>query len=1026
MSMLRKLMERPIGVTMTLIAVVTVTLVSLRFIPVSLMPDIDVPRITVQVSWPGASVREVDNRLLRPLKNQLMQLGRLEDIRSEARSDAGSIYLRFGQGSDVGLAYIEVNEKIDRAMSLLPEDVDRPKVLKASATDLPAFYLDLSLRRDGPSPAGEQPQADVRFAQLSSFARDIVAKRIEQLPQTAMVDISGTVGQEYLLLPDWPRMESMGLSADDLENAIRRSHVTLGVLSVADGIYHYNIHFDSQLTTAGDIEDIRISHEGRLLRFGDICRVVEQPAVRKGLVRHGRENAVTLAVIKQNDAQMRDLQREVASVIRQLEKDHPEIRFDLTRDQTQLLSYSLNNLKGNLLLGALMACLVLFLFMSNVRLPLLVAFTIPLSLIITLLGFRLLGITLNIVSLSGLILGVGMMVDNSIIVIDNISQKWRPGTSLPQAILQAVREVFSPMLSSVLTTCSVFIPLIFLSGTAGALFYDQAMAVTLALFSSLLVAVLVIPVYFHLLFKKSDGVHPSRFRGRELRALSLSRPYETALKWVFRHPRLILAFVLLCLLSSYGIMSALRKSSLPDIEYQDALLGIDWNAGISVDENDRRCDDLLQAAAPWLETSTTMVGVQEFLLSHTRETTASEAVVYIKAVSPAALSQAQEAIRDWLTEHYPSAVGNFSVSGNLFDLMFASDQPDLTLCLQRADGGCPSVDEVKAFSERLADAFPQVAVPPLAVDEDLHYRADMEKLSYYGLTYSQLHSRLGQLLSSRELYYLGKGSYRLPVTLGQERMERGELLRQTIRNTDGLDIPLSYLVTESRGEDFKKLYSGKGGDYCPIPLEVSGKQARSLMSWARTAALEQGLSATFEGEYFASRQLVRELLLVLLVALALLFFILAAQFESLLQPFIILSEVVVDVFFVLLGLWLLGESLNVMSLIGLVVMSGIIINDSILKVDTVNRLRRNGRPLLRAICEAGRSRLNPIVMTSLTTILAIAPFLYRNGMGAALQYPLSLALIIGMTVGTLVSLLLVPLFYYWIYRRRPEGSRFRP
>ena len=288
----------------------------------------------------------------------------------------------------------------------------------------------------------------------------------------------------------------MGLDMETLSKAIQSNNITLGALSVVDGLYRYNIHFDSQLLNREDIENVYINHEGRLVQLKDLCRVEEKLASRAGLVRHDGKNAVTMAVIKQNDAQMEDLQESIEGLVEDLRKEYPDISFDLTRDQTRLLTYSIDNLEQNLYVGAVLACLVLFLFMKDWRLPLLIIITIPLTLIVTLLSFHLLDISLNIISLSGLILGVGMIVDNSIIVIDNVMQRWRQGMPLADALVKGTNEVFTPMLSSVLTTCSVFVPLIFLSGIAGALFYDQAMGVTIALFASLFVAVLVIPVYF--------------------------------------------------------------------------------------------------------------------------------------------------------------------------------------------------------------------------------------------------------------------------------------------------------------------------------------------------------------------------------------------------------------------------------------------------------------------------------------------------------------------------------------------------
>ncbi|MEG0500132.1 MAG: efflux RND transporter permease subunit, partial [Rikenellaceae bacterium] len=470
--MIKKLIERPIAVSMSLIALVVLGIVAINYLPVSLMPDIDIPQITVQVSNPGASVREIDDNLLKPLKNQLMQVVGLKNITTEARSDAGTIFMTFEPGSNVDIIFIEVNEKMDRAIASLPKEVERPKVLKASATDIPAFYLNLTIKNSASSSDGKLPEAGVRFTELGNFARDVITKRIEQLPQTAMVDVSGLVSPELLCVPDYKKLTSMGVGIELLENAIKSNNVTLGALSIKDGLYRYNIHFDSNITTKEDIENIYINYDGRIFQFKELCEVIERPAKRSGMVRSGVENAVTMAIIKQNDAKMEDLQESIATLIADLEKEYPDIRFELTRDQTKLLTYSIDNLKSNLLIGAILACLVIFFFMKDFRSPILITITIPLSLIITLLTFHLMGITINIISLSGLVLGMGMMVDNSIIVIDNVTQHWQRGLPLKDAIAKATGEVFTPMLSSVLTTCSVFLPLIFLSGVAGSLFYD--------------------------------------------------------------------------------------------------------------------------------------------------------------------------------------------------------------------------------------------------------------------------------------------------------------------------------------------------------------------------------------------------------------------------------------------------------------------------------------------------------------------------------------------------------------------------
>lgn len=1003
---------------MCLIALVVIGCISFRYIPVSLMPDIDIPQITVQVSCPGASVREVDSRVVAPLRGQLMQVAGLKDIHSESRMDAGTLFLEFEAGSNIDLIFIEVNEKIDRAMSRMPKELERPKVIKASAMDIPAFYLDLSLKDEQPGKDGSLPAAGSGFARLGEFARNIVSKRIEQLPQTAMVDFSGTTGAEIICIPDERKLQSMGMDMEALANAIQKADITLGALSVVDGLYRYNLHFDAQLLTKEDIENVYLNHEGRLVQLKDLCRVEEKLAARAGLVRHGVRNAVTMAVIKQNDAQMEDLQESIDNLVESLRKEYPDIQFDLTRDQTRLLTYSIDNLGQNLYVGAILACLVLFLFMKDWRMPLLIVISIPLSLIVTLLSFHLLGISLNVISLSGLILGTGMIVDNSIIVIDNTMQRWREGRPLADALVKGTGEVFAPMLSSVLTTCSVFVPLIFLSGIAGALFYDQAMGVTIALFSSLFVAVLVIPVYFFVLYRRNRSCPDGQSLDRRFH-IDIYAPYGWGVKKTMRNPRKSILIFCLAIPAIFFIYGHLEKERLPYMEHDDALMKIDWNAGISVEENDRRVGELLRQADGLLTASTSMIGVQDFVLSHTEDLTTSEAVVYLQAKDGGNLRLAQQKMTDYLTAHYPKGTMDFGLSGNIFDLIFSNDDADLEIRLQRQDGGRPDVQEARAFADALSRHFPDLLIQPVVAEQNLEYRVDPEQMALYKVSYAALLSRLKTLVNRNEVYAINEGARSLPVIIGKQHVDSRQLLQNTVRNSEGVEVPLRYLIQEARGEDFKRLYSGNGGDYYPVQVVADDRTVEKVVDFTeQLVKSDPRYSASFAGNYYESRALIGELALVLGVAVALLYFILAAQFESLVQPLIILSEVVIDVFWVFLVLWMLGESLNIMSMIGLVVMSGIIINDSILKVDTMNRMRREGRNLIGAIWRGGHSRLRPILMTSLTTILAVVPFLSRGDMGSDLQFPLSLTLVVGMIAGTLVSLFFIPLIYYLVYRKR--------
>ena len=292
-------------------------------------------------------------------------------------------------------------------------------------------------------------------------------------------------------------------------------------------------------------------------------------------------------------------------------------------------------------------------------------------------------------------------------------------------------------------------------------------------------------------------------------------------------------------------------------------------------------------------------------------------------------------------------------------------------------------------------------------------------MALYGATYPQLVSVLRNALNENELFSIVQGDKTLPVVMGVDTRDIDDIVQNTFLRRDGVDLPVGAFMRQTYEEDLKSIVSGAEGNYYPLPLDLPDSKVADVMDDIRTITEDNGdFEVSFSGAYFGNRKMIGELILVLLVAIVLLYLILASQFESLVQPLIILSEIVIDIFASLVVLWICGASVNLMSMIGLVVVCGIVINDSILKIDTINRLRKSGTGLYHAILVGGHRRFKAIVMTSLTTILAVCPFLSRGNMGDDLQYPMSLVIIAGMVVGTAVSLFFVPVIYFEIYRKR--------
>ncbi len=1017
--MLRSLLDRPIAVTMVATVLVILGIVSSRLLPVSLVPDVDAPYITVQVPARGTPARQLDETVLAPLRQQLVQLSQLVDLRSEAREGSGVIRLTFEQGADIDYLFIEVNERIDRAIGALPRDLERPRVVKASATDIPAFYINLTLREERPADAADElhPVSD-DFAALSRFASQVITKRIEQLPEVAMVDLSGCVEPELLVIPDEAKLRQAGLSNAQIEQALRAADFSPGSLTIRDGEYQYSVRFRQAVTGREEVERLFLRVNGRLFRLGDLARVAEHPRKRQGMVASDGRDAVTLAVIKQSDARMSRLKGELNNLLGQFRADYPDLEFTVTRDQTELLDYSISNLVNNILAGALLACVIILFFMRDLKSPALVILTIPVTLIVTMLVFHLAGLTINIISLSGLVLGIGMMVDNSIIVVDNITARWQHGEALPDAVLRGTKEVMAPMLSSILTTCAVFVPLIFISGMAGALFYDQAMAVTITLFVSYAVTLTLLPVYYRWWYGRQPSFRPVAWLAR-LSPEGMTDRYEAILGWLFRRRSVMWGIYALSAAGLVLLFISIGKERLPRMTYDDMLVRIDWNDRISAEENSRRTGELVAGLDDLVAQTTVMAGIQQFILSHTEEQGVAEATVYLRCRRADDVESVQRIIRERLAARAPEARCSFGASGNVFDMIFAEREALLTARLRATTGRTPDPGALQELTDRIRRELPGVEVPPVALQEDILYVARPDLLALYGVSYDDLVRTLRNALNENTLYTITSGDESLPVVVGSGTRGLDELLEGTFIRTSEAEIPVDALMQRTLARDLKRVVAGAEGDYYPLDLAPRTREVPAVMAAVRRCvAGDDRFEVSFSGSYFTNRALVRQLVGVLVVALLLLFFILAAQFESLVQPWIILSEIVIDLFGALVVLRLAGETLNLMSMIGLVVVSGIVINDSILKIDTINRLRRGGMSLRRAVLEAGRRRLKAIVMTSLTTILAVAPFLVRGDMGSDLQFPMSLTIVSGMIVGTLVSVFFIPLAYYEIYRPR--------
>lgn len=1006
--MVEFLIRRPIATLMSFTAIVLLGLAASFYIPVSLLPDINIPEITIHIRNENASVEVFERAVVTPFRKQLLQVSGLKNIQSKTDGNQALIRLVFDYGVDIDYAFIEVNDKIDGAMSNLPKEIPRPRVIKASASDIPVFFLNISYKKE--------IQNSESFIRLSEFANDVVKKRIEQLPEVAIADISGMALPEIYIIPHEEIFRGLNITISDLQNAFIENNLNLGSIQIRDGQYQYNLMFNNELKNLDEIGNILIKKEGRIFHLQEIAQIGIRPQERHGLFLNAKKEAINIGIIKQSSAQMNKMKFQVEEVINLFQEEYPDLNFEISQDQTALLNYSINNLKQSLLLGGVLAVLIMFLFVKNAKAPILIASSIPVSLIISILIFYGMGISINIISLSGLILGVGMMIDNSIIVIDTILQRINRGEDIYNGIIQGTKEVIRPLISSVLTTCAVFIPLIFLSGISGAIFYDQAMAVSIGLFVSLIVSITLIPVLFNLFHVGQAKNNSARFA-----FFDLEKHYSKWFDSAFKYRKFVFSFFFLFVLMGILLFEKLEKRQMPEIEQREVCIKLNWNESISINQSKERLVALIGSFNN-IQQSNAYLGAQDFLINKSFDVGNNECILYIKAENAKQIAEIQTQFKEKLTHKFPKAEVSFAPPKNIVQKIFSdSDDANLIVEISNLNGNLlPEQDKIDQYCSSLQNDISVLNIPKTNRYPNINLIINHQKLVLYDIEQNDLLIVLKNAFNQNKIGQIINQNSFIPVVTAKSKQPIGKVLENTfVKNKNGDQIPVSVLLNLDKKDIYQSIVSNENGAFVPIRLDLENNEMKQNIERIQSIANEfPDLNVKLSGTWFETRALIKEMSIVLLISLLLLYFILAAQFESLLQPIIVLVEIPIAASGSFLFLYVFNSSINVMSLIGIVVMSGIVINDSILKIDTINKLKQKGYPTMEAIHEGGKRRIKPIMMTSITTILALTPVLFGMDMGSKLQSALALTIIGGLFIGTLVSLFLVPSLYYFLYKDR--------
>jgi hydrophobic/amphiphilic exporter-1 (mainly G- bacteria), HAE1 family len=1079
--------RRPVAVSMAFLAVVVLGIISFTRLPIDLLPDVSYPRLVVYTSMPETAPEEIERLVSTPIERQVATVPGVQRVTSISRDGVSLVTLRFGWGTNMDFAMVAVREKLDGVRGSLPETASRPQMLRVDPESEPVMVV---------SVAGEV------LWDTKELAENVFRRRLEQLDGVAQAIVAGGLDREIQVIVDPARLESYGISIQDVADAIAQANRSGAGGQILQGAIRYPLRTVGEFRTVEQIEDVVVRRRDlpndaqRTLPVAEIARVVDGFADREAIARYNGREAVGLLVFKEAGANTVNVARAVDEVLEVLGAEFPAVQVDVAYSQAGFIRDSIDNVVSALILGGMLAFLVLFLFLREPRYPIAVALAIPISLVGTFALMDALGVSLNIMSLGGLALGVGMLVDNSIIVLENIFRHRGEGMEPAEGAAAGAEEVSGAITASTLTTIAVFVPIIYVEGVAGELFRDLSLAVAISLSMSLGVALTLLPslaarlrlgrsvadagpgrlaperrpagvaavwwllrVMWRLpiwLLRLATAVArelvtfwwsvarraASATFGRPLRAFdrvfeAFAGRYHRALVWSLENRGRVLAVAGLALVATVWASLSLDRDLLPRVDQGAFEVGLELQEGTALQRTARVAQALeaILLADPGVEAVFGTVGrdVRRFAQSddatdlHTahfqvrlREGAATAPVV--ERLRPLLASAAPEGVVTVLTGQ-ATALGQV-LGGSDADVAVRIRGEELGEMFAYADavaqrlGSLAGITNVRVGSER---GQPQFAV------EVLHPAANL-----YGVTPAAVATAVEHSIRGTRATDFIAFDRRVPVMVripDELRYDIATLERLQVGGVPLRELVAVHLVdgpAEIRREDQSRVV--------PVLADLSGRGLDQAIAQVESVLAEipvpRGLRVEIGGENEEMRRSFRDLAMAFALALFLVYMILAAQFESFLHPATILAAVPLALIGAVLALLLSGQGLNTMSLIGLVILVGIVVNDSIVKVSFIARARQDGAELRDAILEAGRVRLRPILMTTATTVLGLTPMALGIGRGADLRAPLAIAVIGGLIVATLLTLIIVPVLFSVVEEARlsvaPRSSSDAP
>ena len=1019
--------NHPIFTIMIMLIVIILGGVAFSRLPIDLLPDITYPTLSIFTTYENASPEEVEELITRPIEGAMAAVPGVEEVTSVSTEGSSQVRIMFGWGTDLDAATDDVRDRLDRILPIFPEDVERPRLFKFDAASFPILILGAS--------------SDLDPIQTRRLIDDQIKYRIERVPGVASLGIWGGQEREIHVNLQTDKIKALGLPLDLILSKIRSENVDVPAGTIERGNFEVLIRTPGVYTSLDEIRDTVIAiRDGVPIQVKEIATVEDHWQKIRRIVRVNGKPGIRLGVSKQSGRNTVEVARAVLKEIDRIHQDFPQITLTPIIDSSKYIQNSIANVGRAALYGGLLAILVLLFFLRNLRSTSVIATAIPISIIGTFALIYFGGFTLNIITLGGLALGIGMLVDNAIVVLENIYRLQESGRSPMSAAVEGTGEVTNAIIASTLTTLAVFLPIVFLKGMAGIMFKQLSYVVGFALLCSLLVALTLVPMLSSRILRRTNIENSSsQSLSRKLFIktghffVAMEENYKKLLRYALNHRVAVIGITTVILLGSLALFRLVGSEFMPASDEGEVRVSGEMEVGTRlglVDEKFRTMADIVKKEVTEIESMVESIGGSSWRPSGTHV-----GEIRVALVPQAERSRSSEDIASALRQKLygiPGVITRIRAGQGFFLLRMGMGGGDYIQVeirgydLETADTLAKQVESLMEQVDGITDVriSRETGTPEELIVIDRQKAADMK------LTVSQIANTLQTFLTgTRASNYREAGDeFWIRVQIKDaEKLSLEEILDLTLTNSAGQPVMLRNVVNVRPRKGPVRIERKDQERVVTVSANFTGRDMGSVIQdireSLRTLPVPQDFTIVFAGDYEEQQKAFRELLFGIILALVLVYMVMASLYESLRDPFIVMFSIPLAAIGVIIMLFLTNTTFNVQSYIGCIMLGGIVVNNAILLVDYTNLLRRrDGMSVMDAIQEAGRRRLRPILMTATTTIIALIPLALGINEGGEAQAPMARAVIGGLLSSTLITLVIIPVVYSIVEGMRKKNK----